>query len=92
MNCLCRAMLCPQHSLQLYAVTLTHYYARQPKGLASYANQPNPHFLDVEVFEEFLELLHPMKEKLGPIMFQFEYLNKTKMPSLNAFLVRLALV
>jgi uncharacterized protein YecE (DUF72 family) len=72
------------------AVTLTHYYAKQPKGSASFANQPNPHFLDVEIFEEFLELLHPMKEKLGPIMFQFEYLNKTKMPSLSIFLARLA--
>ena len=30
-----------------------------------------------------------MGRKLGPIMFQFEYLNKTKMPSLKAFLDRL---
>ena len=30
-----------------------------------------------------------MKEKLGPIMFQFEYLNKTKMASLSMFLGRL---
>jgi uncharacterized protein YecE (DUF72 family) len=71
------------------AVTLTHYYAKQPKGSASYANKPNPHFLDVEIFGEFLESLDPMKNKLGPIMFQFEYLNKTKMPSLNIFLERL---
>lgn len=71
------------------AVTLTHYYAKQPKGSASYANKANPHFLDTQVFGEFLELLAPMKEKLGPIMFQFEYLNKTKMPSLGIFLERL---
>ncbi|MFC1653126.1 DUF72 domain-containing protein, partial [Planctomycetota bacterium] len=71
------------------AVTLTHYYAKQSKGSESYANQPNPHFLDIEVFGKFLELLEPMKDKLGPLMFQFEYLNKTKMPSLKAFLERL---
>jgi uncharacterized protein YecE (DUF72 family) len=29
-----------------------------------------------------------MRDKLGPIMFQFEYLNKKKMPSLEAFLER----
>jgi len=53
-------------------------------------NRSNPHFLDVEVIGEFLNLLQPMKDKLGPIMFQFEYLNKTKMPSLTVFLERLA--
>jgi len=72
------------------AVTLTHYYAKQPRGSGEYANRPNPHFLDAEMFGRFLELLEPMKDKLGPIMFQFEYLNKTKMPSLSAFLERLA--
>jgi len=30
-----------------------------------------------------------MKSKLGPIMFQFEYLNKKKMPSKKVFLERL---
>jgi uncharacterized protein YecE (DUF72 family) len=29
-----------------------------------------------------------MKDKLGPIMFQFEYLNKKKVPSISAFLER----
>jgi len=71
------------------AVTLTHYYAKQPKGSASYANKSNPHFLDAEIFGEFLESLDPMKNKLGPIMLQFEYLNKTKMPCLSVFLERL---
>jgi uncharacterized protein YecE (DUF72 family) len=71
------------------AVTLTHYYAKQPKGSASYANRANSHFLDVEIFGEFLESLDQMKDKLGPIMFQFEYLNKTKMPCLSVFLERL---
>ena len=72
------------------AITLTHYYGKQSKGSERFANQPNPHFLDHSVLEQFLDLLEPMKGKLGPIMFQFEYLNKTKMPSLRVFLDQLA--
>jgi hypothetical protein len=30
-----------------------------------------------------------MKSKLGPVMFEFEYLNKKKMPSKKAFIERL---
>jgi len=71
------------------AITLTHFYAKQPKASQAYANQPNPHFLDIELLGKFLETLEPMKAKLGPIMFQFEYLNKQKMPGLPAFLERL---
>ncbi len=68
------------------AITLTHYYAKQPKTAQHLANQPNPHFLDVEILQRFLETLEPARSKLGPIMFQFEYLNKQKMPSLPAFI------
>jgi uncharacterized protein YecE (DUF72 family) len=71
------------------AITLTHHYARQAKGHADFANKPNPDFLSLDLLNRFLETLSPMGEKLGPIMFQFEYLNKTKMPSLKAFLDRL---
>ncbi len=71
------------------AITLTHSYARQPKGSESYANEPNPHFLSMDLLYRFLETLEPMHSKLGPIMFQFEYLNKQKMPSMAAFLERL---
>jgi uncharacterized protein YecE (DUF72 family) len=71
------------------AITLTHYYAKQPKASQSHANQPNPNFLDRELLCKFLETLEPMKDKLGPIMFQFEYLNKQKMAGLPAFLERL---
>ena len=67
------------------AITLTHFYSKQPKGSEEYANQPNPRFLDQDVLKRFMETLEPMKGKLGPIMFQFEYLNKKKMPSLQAF-------
>lgn len=71
------------------ALTLTHYYTRQPARHAEYAGRPNPHFFSVELLERFLERLSPLGRKLGPIMFQFEYLNRKKMPSMGAFLERL---
>lgn len=71
------------------SITLTHYYAKQPPALKKYANRPNPHFLDIELLNRFLDTLEPMRKKLGPIMFQFEYLNKKKMPSKAVFLERL---
>jgi len=71
------------------AITLTHFYAKQPKGSEHLANEPNPHFLSADLLHRFLEILEPMPDKLGPVMFQFEYLNKKKMPSLAAFLDRL---
>ena len=72
------------------AITLTHFYSKQPKGSEKHANQPNPNFLDLGILQRFLETLEPMKDKLGPIMFQFEYLNRKKMPSVEAFVERLA--
>ena len=71
------------------AITLTHHYAKQAKGHANFANKPNPDFLSLDLLNRFLETLSPMGKKLGPIMFQFEYLNKIKMPSLKVFLDRL---
>jgi uncharacterized protein YecE (DUF72 family) len=68
---------------------LTHFYAKQPPASKEYANRPNPHFLDVDLLSRFLETLEPMNGKLGPIMFEFEYLNKKKMSSKKAFLDRL---
>jgi uncharacterized protein YecE (DUF72 family) len=68
------------------AITLTHHYAKQTATHAAFANRPNPDFLSVDLLKRFLNALAPMGGKLGPIMFQFEYLNKSKMPSLQAFL------
>ena len=70
------------------ALTLTHFYAKQPAGAASFAGRPNDHFLSVELLCRFLDNLAPLDKKLGPIMFQFEYLNKQKMPSADAFFER----
>lgn len=70
------------------ALTLTHFYAKQTPAHAAFAGKPNPHFLDRHLLGQFLETLSPMRSKLGPIMFQFEYLNKQKMPSKEAFFER----
>jgi uncharacterized protein YecE (DUF72 family) len=70
------------------SLTLTHFYSKQPPKHAVFSGQPNPHFLDNTLFEHFLEALSPLGPKLGPIMFQFEYLNKKKMPSKEAFFER----
>jgi len=64
------------------SVTLTHYYARGKDAPLI----ENPSFLSHAVLTEFLGLLEPMHDVLGPLMFQFEYLNKKKMASLTAFL------
>ncbi len=66
-------------------MTLTHYYKRQSRQNLAFAGRPNDHFLDNEFFEKFLERLTLMGKKLGPLMFQFEYLNKQKMPSKEDF-------
>jgi uncharacterized protein YecE (DUF72 family) len=71
------------------AITLTHFYGRQPARHADFANRPNDQFLDIDILNRFLERLSPMGDKLGPILFQFEYLNRKKMPSAPAFLERL---
>jgi uncharacterized protein YecE (DUF72 family) len=71
------------------AITLTHYYGKQSARYAEYANKPNDHFLSVDVLHRFLGRLAPMREKLGPVMLQFAYLNKKKMPSLGSFLEQL---
>jgi uncharacterized protein YecE (DUF72 family) len=73
------------------SITLTHFYTKgtQAKQYPEYAGKPNKHFLDLDLTRRFLRSLEPMEEKLGPIMFEFEYLNKEKMESLDAFLVAL---
>ena len=76
-------------SCWLPSPTLTHSYAKQSKGSERHANEPNPHFLSEDLLNRFLKTLAPMRGKLGPIMFQFEYLNKQKMPSMTAFMDRL---
>jgi uncharacterized protein YecE (DUF72 family) len=62
------------------SITLTHL--RTPKGEPLVAN---PRFLSTALFETFLARIHPLLDVLGPVMFQFEYLNRKKMPSQERF-------
>jgi uncharacterized protein YecE (DUF72 family) len=57
------------------SITLTHYYSRGKKETAP----PNPHFLSADLFSDFMDSLTPIHDLLGPIIFQFEYLNRQKM-------------
>ena len=63
------------------ALTLTHF---RPKSKSD-PLVPNPHFLSRDLVGTFLDVLEPLHPYLGPMMFQFEYLNRDKMPSQAAF-------
>ncbi len=67
------------------SLTLTHYYAKSTGRAGEFAGKPNKLFLSYALLDQFLECLAPLGKKLGPIMFQFEYLNRQKMPSAEAF-------
>jgi len=67
------------------ALTLTHQYARKGEPLVV-----NPRFLDIDFFLRFLDALAPLIPKTILFVFQFEYLNKDKMPSKQAFVDRVA--
>ncbi|NOX36684.1 MAG: DUF72 domain-containing protein [Calditrichaeota bacterium] len=67
------------------SITLTHFYRQRREDPLI----RNPHFLSPTLTREFLDRLAPMQPLLGPVMFQFEYLNRQKMPSLGAFLQHL---
>jgi uncharacterized protein YecE (DUF72 family) len=68
------------------SITLTHHYQKDKKKPL----RVNPHFLSSALFAGFLDRLAPMRDRLGPLMFQFEYLNRKKMPSQKQFLDKLA--
>jgi uncharacterized protein YecE (DUF72 family) len=63
------------------SVTLTHHYRRNKNDPLI----PNTYFLSADMFHRFLETIHPLADYLGPLMFQFEYLNKQKMSSQTEF-------
>jgi len=63
------------------AITLTHQYSKGKKG----ALEVNPYFLSNDLFEKFLKILEPMESQIDSLIFQFEYLNKEKMPNQNSF-------
>ena len=63
------------------SITLTHFY----KDTKDDALKPNPFFLSVELFNEFLNAIEPISKQVGCLIFQFEYLNKQKLKSLSEF-------
>lgn len=58
------------------SITLTHHYKKRKSDPLT----ANPHFLSVDLMQKFLERLEPISQNIGPLIFQFEYLNKQKMP------------
>jgi uncharacterized protein YecE (DUF72 family) len=64
------------------SIILTHFYKQAPK---EYAEKPNPHFLSKKVMDAFLKSIKPLGEKVALIEFEFEYLNKQKMPNVEAY-------
>lgn len=58
------------------SITLTHHY----KKTKSESLTVNPHYLSVTLMGEFLNSLSPLSKNLGPLIFQFGYLNKQKVP------------
>ncbi len=75
--------------------TTRNWYARTPKGFlfAAKAPQTITHEQVLTESEEelkrFLVAMEPLKEKLGPLLFQFPYFNRQTFPSVEGFLDRL---
>jgi len=67
------------------SITLTHFYDKDSEGNLI----ENPYFLSEDVFASTIHNLWGMKEKIAFLMFQFEYLNKQKMPSIGLFIDKL---
>ena len=63
-------------------ITLTHQHSNQKNSPLV----PNPYFLSLDLMMRFLESVRSLYGHIGPLMFQFEYLDEIKMPSLNRFL------
>jgi len=63
------------------SISLTHLYRKAKTDPLV----PNPSFLSPALFQTFLSLLDPLRDVLGPLMFQFEYLNRQKMASQDHF-------
>ncbi len=67
------------------SITLTHHYRRDK----SKPLRANPHFLSPELFAAFLERIEALRDHIGALIFQFEYLNKQKMSSQREFQSRM---
>ncbi len=68
------------------SITLTHYYKKQKTDTLD----ANPHFLSRDLMQRFLDSLAPLGAKIGPLIFQFEYLNKEKMAGVAEFIEKIS--
>ena len=68
------------------SITLTHFYKNSKEDEL----RANPFFLSADLFKEFLNSITPLKNQIGCLIFQFEYLNKQKMKSLSEFQFKFA--
>jgi uncharacterized protein YecE (DUF72 family) len=59
------------------SITLTHFYSKKRADPLI----PNPNFFSQDITEQTLANIESFATKTGPLMFQFEYLNKQKMKS-----------
>ena len=67
------------------ALTLTHQRARSKTAPLVV----NERFLDPSLYAEFWSRIAPLHDAMGPLIFQFEYLNRQKMSGLDSFLAAL---
>ncbi len=67
------------------SITLTHHYQRDK----SKPLRPNPRFLSPELFAAFLQSIEALKDHVGALIFQFEYLNRQKVSSQKEFQSRM---
>ena len=63
------------------SITLTHFYHKNK----SEELIRNPYFLSSDLYSKFLDSIEPLKENVGCLILQFEYLNKEKMSSQKMF-------
>jgi len=63
------------------SITLTHFYQKnKSEDLIK-----NPFFLSLDLYNQFLDSINPLRDQVGCLIFQFEYLNKDKMGSQKLF-------
>jgi uncharacterized protein YecE (DUF72 family) len=66
------------------SLTLTHHYPKESGKGKNALGEPNPHFLSKSLMTDFHESIAPLHDVLGPVILQFEYLNRNKMASQDA--------
>jgi uncharacterized protein YecE (DUF72 family) len=63
------------------SLTLTHHYKKKKSDPLV----PNPHLLSAELLRAFVDSIEPLHDLLGPMMLQFEYLNRQKISGQEEF-------